>query len=1113
MAIIQGMRPAEMGDVKPFELPIDDMAKGVMAVQGRADEVKNTIALGDSALKIETRPIQEDMDLSNQVSSEYKSEWEKMLVDAGGDYSKIDNSQIQSLATKYASDDRVRYLTSAKKNYDAMLDIQKKIQVDGGQALMFGPVDPNKMSLKDETGAWRNFSDWDLEKHLQYLSKAQSVFGTLGYKLKDTIQWTPQKGDFGTYWFKYWDEHKDNMGELQPLIDEGANMFKMEAEGVQFMKKKRQDLLKINPQMTEAEILKETDEQIKDMIFAIGRSKQIVEDKTDSSMQHIQNPPKDTGGGPRGIKDKENPTPVISIAPISNQTYYGAKLLNNTGNWIESSNSILSENYIAENPRELATNTQSITNVNALKEVMRGVAPNNIGEGAGDKKFFPGTLYNLDANLNETDYRDDKNRSVARIFNTDLIGTKDKLAVLKERGNEASILDVNDYATAYAVVNGTSIETGRKVLIGSSKMDGYSSMFNFETDESTGDTKLIIDPVIAKAKELLEKKLTDNPNDEYTKEKLNRLNSKLAQTEEYKKQHADDIKKHEQQFYHLHQTAKTHKMIHNQVASAAGLGDAEIDELEDVHDKKGNKDSYFTAAGSVFSDAKINALSSYVTDWWKKPTTLVGWIGSDTAYASPNFLLRRIGGANGGGNNMEKSLEIGKGILNDKSSKKHESVNRQFNIFTSVLNDAIEQDITPDQLKKVMGENKFNEVLKANYASDELQNWHLFKAYGEALLLKEPDSNEKKYVIEAIAGIGTQFIKGKDGYKQFEYLAGETPQEAQIKMKDKRAVYLDNAKKSHNINIPTNVKTYLEKSEETLKDYGAANILYMFPGATATPGYVDMKHRIVNQTSFAVNNPGSKVTRLNFNRQGDEGEPLTEEINPDYINQQIAKYAGQKGMTSSNIEIRKKFFEEYTEGIIYDHDNPKHPFSAVISIPRDDEGKSPIKVQVEITPDPADLHLFGVEPIHTRYLNDLRKGLLESGGVSAVLDYEGKKTKIFKANTKISEDIKKGDFYIIGTGDPNEQFTGNTKMTKLGGAIDAINRHVDRAFEGKNISYIKQLTLMMRAAQESKNPEETLIAWGMPTSTKGSNFKLLQKQYQDAMSNSNGEEESENEGK
>ena len=72
MSFITGYRPAQVGEVTPYEMPIEDMATGVKIRQKRADDARNAMLSGDSALAIETRANQEDWDLAQEVRDEYK---------------------------------------------------------------------------------------------------------------------------------------------------------------------------------------------------------------------------------------------------------------------------------------------------------------------------------------------------------------------------------------------------------------------------------------------------------------------------------------------------------------------------------------------------------------------------------------------------------------------------------------------------------------------------------------------------------------------------------------------------------------------------------------------------------------------------------------------------------------------------------------------------------------------------------------------------------------------------------------------------------------------------------------------------------------------------------
>jgi hypothetical protein len=85
MAIISGMEAAKVDDIKPFELPIDQMAKGIESRQKRADEAKKNYGLGATSLIFDTRDHLEDKEMMNQISNEYTEEIEQELTSRGGD--------------------------------------------------------------------------------------------------------------------------------------------------------------------------------------------------------------------------------------------------------------------------------------------------------------------------------------------------------------------------------------------------------------------------------------------------------------------------------------------------------------------------------------------------------------------------------------------------------------------------------------------------------------------------------------------------------------------------------------------------------------------------------------------------------------------------------------------------------------------------------------------------------------------------------------------------------------------------------------------------------------------------------------------------------------------
>lgn len=1093
MAIIQGMRPAEMGDVKPFELPIDDMAKGVMAVQGRADEVKNTIALGDSALKIETRNIQEDMDLSNQISSEYKSEWEKMLVDAGGDYSKIDNSQIQSLATKYASDDRVRYLTSAKKHQDAMLDIQKKIQVNGGEALFFGPVDPNKMSLKDETGAWRNMGDYDLEGQLDYSKKAQSLFLNIGHELTEASGYDPTvHGNFYDFIVNRHTSDKDNIDEIDYIINNGQQMFKDSTEGIQFVKLKKQQLLKDNPNQSEEELNKTVDKYIFDMMMGIGKSQQIVERKLKLTDQVIMKPEppvrKNTTGGTNGKGD-----PIVTVNQGDTpMTYSGMSLGGPNNTPRQAAINIESENYQIDNFRELADNYNSVNNINALKDVALRVSNGGGGGEYGDKAYNPGVLYQLDANLSGSSFTGDANRTVIRIMNPDLKNGKTSEDIFNEKNKENLIVDFDDLKAIHPEKTAVQL---KQMIFGSSKMDGFMNLLDINEKDAEGTVDIGVNQTFLKLKTHLEEKVAKG--DKFAQIKLDRLNKKLKDSEEYMSVHGEDITKLKAKFYTLKQTANQYKRIDKEAATKAGLDSKFIEKQEEFYKRDGKSGTYLGDVSDIFDNASLNAINNYMDSWQTRRTHGNPNEASYVNYHNtPEWLFKKIGGTE----------EQGKFMLTGSPEGR-----KGYDLYMGILQDFLDQDVNMSEVMTVVYNNPRANLGSMNGDPQE-RNYILFKDYAKRKLnqIKDLDPKIKDHLVNAIAGVAGQFANVQQdkqgGPVTLQYAAGKSPTEIKEVLAKNRSDEFTRIATAKKTTVSGQVLNYLNNIKELKEEYILEKQkMWLIGGDSDASGWGDALVRLRAQLKSAVDSPSTLIKRVRWNKSGTNGNPtLSEEYNAADFKKIMDLY-----LYDENGNIKQggedAFYKDVFKGLTFDYDNPNKPFSAILSVsPK--KGDQKIDLEIEISPDPLDLMMFGVQPLQYRYYNDIKKGMKESDNSYFDLDFNGNKTRFFRAPYNL-DGINKGEFYTIGSGDPSDINNPNSKKQKIGTSDAAIVYHTERVTKGINMGYVDQLKEII--SDYKKNPKSLVDKWNFKDGTKISDIEnALNKHITDNSGNT-----TENEGK
>jgi len=166
------MEAAKVDDVKPFELPVDALADGIKVRQGRYDKAKETFATGAAAINFDVRDLEEDYKEKEKIIGEFNDRINSLSESVGGDWSLLDNSQIQAEATKTMQDKRVSHLKKAFKeatDYEKMIhDVEK----EHGFALRFGD-DASTQSLYDKDGKMRQLDNWSVQEKKSHRLQTQ----------------------------------------------------------------------------------------------------------------------------------------------------------------------------------------------------------------------------------------------------------------------------------------------------------------------------------------------------------------------------------------------------------------------------------------------------------------------------------------------------------------------------------------------------------------------------------------------------------------------------------------------------------------------------------------------------------------------------------------------------------------------------------------------------------------------------------------------------------------------------------------------------------------------------------------------------------------------------
>lgn len=364
MAIISGMEAAKVDDIKPFELPIDHMAKGIEARQKRADDAKKNFGVGSTSLIFDVRDNPEDKELLNVLGNEYATEIEQELANRGGDWSNMDNSFIQALAMNKLKDPRAIHLRKANEQADAFAKAKQEREKDGFP-LMFG-IDATTQSLYDKDGRETNFYDWRVQRQLDYHKKMDEIFKNTAKTSKEWNEYVkantiagsnPNQAELDRL-FLMWTSNKktNNYEQMKSLVDEGVLLFiTTSPEGTQMWNKEYQIYQRINKDKPEYQanpnkLIEDAETHAYRTIWNIMKAvagsymTNTVEQKL--HFQGIPQTPVDNGGGRASAKgtgkEEEEIKPPIPILIDNTYTVEGA--FQNVTDYNQAYNNVMSNN-------------------------------------------------------------------------------------------------------------------------------------------------------------------------------------------------------------------------------------------------------------------------------------------------------------------------------------------------------------------------------------------------------------------------------------------------------------------------------------------------------------------------------------------------------------------------------------------------------------------------------------------------------------------------------------------------------------------------------------------------------------------------------------------------
>jgi hypothetical protein len=1074
MAIITGMRPAEMGEIKPFDLPVADMAKGLLAVQKQADEVKNTIALGTSALAIETRPFQEDMNLSKKVQDDYMSEVNKLLVEVNGDYSKIDNSQIQSLATKFATDDRVRYLTNNKAQFDLANDLGRKINMTNGTEIFLGTQDPRKPGLYDENGNFYNFTNWEIQSQLKWVDDAASLYDNLGYKLQ-SVYGFDEKSKFAD-WKQYyqWEVKTStrwNSEQVEAIKKDAVDLYDNKAGGKQYRRTRIQELKNLNPNYSDKEIKDIIDQEVIDMVFTLGeaRTKYEYNEIIPPPVQVSANSTARTNIKGKGKTGDDEVTEVSPQLQTSTATFRGANI--GSGTLIDLVDQMKDTTPIISDIQNLANNPSSGNNIQASISAMTGVSPNLTSVEKGDRLYFSGSLMNLD---NMLDLTGSKNRSMFRISNSSGTGVnvkvdgflpKTEAIQLNNLPDEESIMDINDYTKAYSQVFKTTTQAAKNKLLGTSNADGYNSMFDFYYDNTEKKHKVRINPVIQQVVTNLEqdiKKETDPVKKEYITNKLKRIKTKLDESVAFQDDHKDDLQKYEKNLDKIENKIKNYDRIITVAANNAGLSQDDLENFRKKPSEVGSDVSVFTKSKQIYDKAKLKATDNYIKSNFYSNTYQY------SPYPSPLSVLdqlsggkeRKIGGS-ASAYGVGTSYTITEGYI-DKSINKinsDDNIKNAWNFYNNFATDVLQQDLNTSDVINTIGKGEYEKLVK------EGKNVQIFKIYATKKfndLLKDNKNitykNERQVFIDNMTQLGANVVNhDKKTFDKFTYNVPENYNQILEKVNKSTQEEVKKQAQLGKFSYDDKLFKFLYNVDEGLKmNYDADYVYYALPGRTSP----DEKRLLAKTIDAAFASVGTvPLTRLRYNETDPTRSTLKEEYNTQDLYDNLAQMIIDK--EGKDVKITPSKYKEYLDeifiGVNMDTDNKekKYPFTADFKLMDYKNGTLTEQIiQIPINLSPTDLMEYGMVPLEHKYMNDARLSLQENDGLFFTIDYEGKfQTTAFKAMYDIpGSDIKKGEFYV------DDEINGKKSPRKLGTFRNAVGEHTGKIFNNLNMTALQQLT-------------------------------------------------------
>lgn len=1060
MPIISGFTGPTVDGVKPFELPVDDMAKGLMARQGRADEARNNFLVGDASLDIKTRDQQEDYDLAQSLRSSYRQGINNLADSAGGDWSKIDKSQIQALAIDHVNSDEFRLLTTAKTNNDAFLESQRKARIDAkhGDPLLFGELNPTTASLylgigKDKK--MRDFQPWNLQGHMDWHGKIEALYSGLGHELKETLGWKEGDGDFYKWWKKWKKSNYWNTDRIATVKNNIYENYITTAEGKQHHSWMTQEFAK-NKGLEGVVLEEAVKNHIQAFITTIGDKQEIVEEKYDETLKTLNIPqePRPRGGsrgGSGGGGSDEEPPIINPKADPVGVTSPGLDWNHTTPT--EAANDITTPNVEITDKNLKATD---MGNIHAVEMKMTSVGlvsgdPSDIVTG---ERRIMGTFQNLDETMMNTDtWSGTNNRSIFKIGNDDF-----------------SIIKPDEYLEAARETMGSSQLQILKKQAGSRDFNPWRSMF--KTSQVNNQFSIELDPTLLKARDILKAKYEANPTDEALGRRYRAMEDHVDNAMQFQKDHAGSISEVKAHYEALNNKAFHLKRMDGEIQESVGLTAAHKEQVQKKWKNSGMSGKYSQMAASQYDLAMGKAYEA------------AGFFGMD---------------------------ELTQYQTDDDDDKQ-----KMLSVLNDTVDDLMRHRLNPLDFDQYADEILANNMPGANDDPSTPMNWVTGNYMGKYIedKLKEAgiEYNHKS--------IGSrEFLMGDDdkkGEKHFQHtyramidnlskhFGHYDKGSKKITYRKTRGEYaneFDTKRRSELKNIDRRYVDYYDKLEEVKNEFQYTGQLFMITKDLAKNDYQRKHLGDVLTNAFAGDTDAIKMLRRVQWGSAAGGMGADEVFSKDLLVEEIKKQydaqGGEKKMSFT--EFKDDFLRKAVKGIRFDRNNEQVPFNIDFSVDftgtggmGDDDRPMPVRFEMQYTPSESELTLMGYSPLLSKYFGQIREGVAKSDKMYFDLNAEGangKSTRFFVAPYNIGESIKKGQYYTIGDGDPANQYD-NKVLNPVKSDVGAIELHLARAYP--NQAAITKLTNAYAAIQRGESPE----THGFPKGTTPAHLLQLMEKIQ-----------------